>query len=174
MCSPLRTCTPAQVPSVIYTVTGKFSLLNVGPGQPGRDPPPSPTNPYILFLTLTNTPLLLPVDLTTSYVVAVRADLAPLYTSLNIVGSPSVAKLYFSNYDIERTHIDTQTPPAVYNLPATWTSITAPVNKCFLDNVMSIVTDTDIGNILFFLTNYVPDTTITLPLEIIVVKRALV
>ena len=170
MCSPLRTCTPAQVPSVIYTVTGEFSLVNVGQTQPGGD---TTIYPYIFFLTLTNAPLLLPVDLTTSYVVAVRADLAPLYTSLNIVGSSRVAKLYFSNYDIERTHIDTQTPPAVYDHPATWTSITAPVNKCFLDNVMSIVTDTDIGNILLFLTN-APDTTITLPLEIIVVKRALV
>ena len=163
MCSPLRTCTPAQVPSVIYNVTGEFFLSVLS--EQGDPPPP----PYVFFLTLVTAPLILPVDLSNSSVVAVRADLKPIYASLNILNDVPAAKFYFSNYVIEKSHINTSVNPDV---PTTWTADTAPVNKCFLDNLTGIVTDTDIGNIFDKLTikATIP---ITLPLEVIVVKRAL-
>lgn len=115
-------------------------------------------------------PLLLPVDLTSSSVVAVRADLSSIYASLNVPGTLPAAKMYFSNYVFERTLIDTLADPDVIT---TWTATTAPSNTCYMTNVSIILTETNISNIFYKLTTSAA-TPVTLPLDVIVVKRALV
>jgi hypothetical protein len=103
-------------------------------------------------------------------VVAVRADLTSAYASLNVPGTLPAAKMYFNNYLFERTLIDTSVNPVDRT---TWTATTAPANTCYLTNVSIILTEINISNILYDLTSSGATPT-TLPLELIVVKRALV
>ena len=142
------------MPSVQYTASGEFSFVSVAMG--------------INFLIM-SAPLLLSADLTSSSVVAVRADLGPIYASLNVPNNAPAGKMYFNNYLFERSIIDTSADPTD---PTTWTSTTAQTSTCYMTNLSVIVIDTNLSAIFDYLTQsgIIP---VTLPLEIVVVKRAL-